>query len=132
MTSKASIPRPPAGLGTAGTALFRSLVAEYELPVGEMVVLRMAWRQADDIATLEASIKRDGADVQGSTGQSKLNPALAEVRQARLALAKLIGEIALPDEDDMPRTASSRRAQSAANIRWSRVERERLGTTTAV
>jgi hypothetical protein len=128
MTAKPAIPRPSASLGAAGKALHVSICKAFDLEAGaELKLLELACCQADDIALLERAIKADGVTVTGSTGQSRLNPALAEVRQGRLALAKILGTLALPDEDDVPRTASSRRAQMAANTRWARVERRRNG-----
>lgn len=107
-------PRAPANLGTAGRALWRSVTAEFDFGATELAVLVAACRQADDIVLLEASISTDGATVVGSQGQPRLNAALTEVRQARLALAKLLGALALPDlDDDRPLTAAQRRASKA-------------------
>jgi hypothetical protein len=44
------------------------------------------WRQADDIAALEALVEQAGPTEVGSKGQVKVHGALAELRQARLAL----------------------------------------------
>jgi len=45
-----------------------------------------------------------------------------------LALGKLLGLLALPDEADRPLTASQRTAQKAATVRWNRkrLEQERI------
>ena len=117
-------PRVPAGVGSTGRALWRRLVGVYEFEEHELAVLEVAARQADDVAALEALIVDQGMTVTGSTGQSRLNPAIAEVRQGRLALGKLLGLLALPDEFDRPATAASRTAQKAANARWSRKRQE--------
>lgn len=121
-------PRVPAGVGTAGAALWRRLVAAYDFEVHELSMLEVACRQADDVAALENLIAEQGMTVAGSQGQPRLNAAVAEVRQGRLALGKLLGALALPDEADRPLTAASRTAQKAANARWSRkrAEQERL------
>ncbi len=42
----------------------------------------------DDITAVEELLDQDGPIVRGSTGQPRLNPALAELRQARLALVR--------------------------------------------
>lgn len=123
-------PRAPSGLGTAGRALWRSVTAEFTFGASEMAVLTAACRQADDIVLLETSIAADGVTVLGSQGQPRLNATFTEVRQARLALAKLLGALALPDEDDpRPMTPNQRRAQNAgrAAARRRRTQRERAG-----
>ena len=83
--------------------------------------------KADDVAGLEELIARDGMVVAGSQGLPRLNAAVAEVRQGRLALGKLLGLLALPDEVDRPLTAASRTAKRAAEVRWNRkrLEQER-------
>lgn len=123
MTEKAK-PRVPSGVGTVGRALWRRLVAVYDFEEHELAVLEVACRQLDDVAALEAVIARDGMVVAGSQGQPRLNAAVAEVRQGRLALGKLLGLLALPDEAERPLTAASRTAQKAANARWNRKRAE--------
>jgi len=110
----------PAGVGTAGGALWRRLVAAYDFEPHEQAMLEVACRQADDVAALEHLIAEQGLTVLGSTGQQRLNPAIGEVRQGRLALGKLLGALALPDEADRPLTAASRQAQRAGRARWDR------------
>ena len=117
-------PRAPSGLGTSGRALWRRLVGSYEFVEHELALLEVACRQADDVAALEELIAADGLIVAGSSGQPRLNAAVTEVRQGRLALGKLLGQLALPDEDDRPMTASGSQARKAADARWSRKRRE--------
>jgi hypothetical protein len=109
-------------LGPAGRALVAAieegLPAELELDEREQALLSLAGRQADDVARLEAEIESRGVTATGSRGQPVLNPALAEVRQGRLALSKLLASLALPDLDGKPRSEASRRAQRAAGARW--------------
>ncbi|MEZ5116653.1 MAG: hypothetical protein R2737_10330 [Candidatus Nanopelagicales bacterium] len=118
-------PAPPKGLRAAGKALWQSIIGEVdaaglELDARELAILATAARQADDVAALEEVLARDGLIVLGAAGQPRLNAAATEARQGRLALGKLLGEIALPDEDGIPRTASQARAANAANQRWQR------------
>jgi hypothetical protein len=58
--------------------------------------------------------------VPGSAGQLVMNPAIAEARQARQAVAKLLGALQLPDEEEEPRSEAGRRGQRAARARWDR------------
>ena len=114
-------PKTPAGLSAAGrrlwTAILADLPAEIELEARELVVLEAACRQADAVAALERAVKRDGAMVKGASGQRRLNGAVTEARQGRIALARLLGDLDLPSEQT-PRTASSQRARKAAETRW--------------
>ncbi len=122
MTEKAKKPRAPAGLGRAGGALWRDLVGAFELDERECAVLAAACRQADDLVKLEEVLAEDGLVVAGSRGQPRLTTVVAELRQGRLALARLLGALALPDEvGAKPVTSRSARASRAANVRWGKV-----------
>jgi phage terminase small subunit len=121
MTNK--IPTPPTGLGTAGRALWRKLHAE--LPTGaefderEVELLTQAAHQRDDIGALERAVKKHGHTVRGSTGQPRVNPAVAELRQARLALRRLLDGIEL-EPPDAVRQMQSQRARQAVGARWAK------------
>jgi len=95
--------------------LFRKIDDEFELETAEMSILEAAARQADVVAALEVIVAQDGL-MDPTTG--RVHPAVAEARQGRLALARLLAALALPDDDDVPRTARSRQAQRAAQVRW--------------
>jgi uncharacterized protein with von Willebrand factor type A (vWA) domain len=117
-----SVQRPPEGLESAGRALWRAmhedLGDDLEFDARERVVLRDACRQADVNAALARAIRRDGVVVEGSQGQPRLNAAVTELRQGRLAVARLLGDLDLSAGDEQPRTAASLRAQRAAQARW--------------
>lgn len=113
-----SAPKAPAGLGRAGRALWRRLTGRYEFTVGELLIVEQAARQADLVADLEAALERDGLVVLGSQGQPRLNAVATELRQSRLALGRLLGDLRLPTEDDRPMSAASLRARHAALARW--------------
>lgn len=114
-------PKTPAGLSATGRRLWASILAdlpaELELEARELVVLEAAARQSDVIASLERAVRRDGTMVKGASGQRRLNGAVAEIRQGRIALARLLGDLDLPAEQT-PQTASSKRARKAAQTRW--------------
>jgi phage terminase small subunit len=113
--------KAPEGLAAAGRRLWRAIVGDLaegmELDARELALLEAAARQADAVSVLERAVKRDGTMVKGASGQRRLNGAVSEVRQGRIALARLLGDLDLP-ADQAPRTASSRRAQKAAQVRW--------------
>lgn len=108
--------RAPDGLGGEGRKLWKSIASVYELDPRELSLLAAACRQADDVAALEAVLARDGMIVAGSAGQPRLSAVVAELRQARLAVGKLLDLLTLPDVDAAPRV--SRRSQRAAQRRW--------------
>ena len=121
----ASAPEPPAGLATAGKALWRRILKRYDLDRYELEILTLACRQVDDVARLEQLIAK-GLIVTGSKGQPRLSAAVTEVRQSRLAVARLLGQIAIPVgfDDDGPEerpvsSAASERGRRAARARWS-------------
>lgn len=121
---------PPDGLRDAGRALWVAILDDLDavpadddggrwmLDAREVEVLTQACRQADVVAALDELLDTDGLVVPGSTGQPRLSAVVTEVRQARLALAKLLGELALPGDDGQPATAAQRRARAAAQARW--------------
>lgn len=113
----------PAGLGPQGIELWAALTSAYDLAPRERTLLVAACRQADAIAAMEDAVTRDGLAVLGAAGQPRLNAAVAEARQGRLALSRLLGALALPDAVDRPETEATRRARHAATVRWSNVRR---------
>ena len=111
-------PRPPAGLEKAGKRVWREILDEFDLDSRERIVLEQACRQLDSVADLEALIDESGLVSRGSRGQLRLSASVTELRQARLAVSRLLSELALPDVEDT--TAASRRGRKAADARWSR------------
>lgn len=85
-----------------------------ELDEREEAILDLAARQATDVAAAEADMRDRGYLVEGSRGQKILNPSLAESRQGRLALGKLLGQLDLPDSTK----DAVRSARHAAERRW--------------
>jgi hypothetical protein len=117
-------PKPPKGLGSAGRALWRRIIAgvppELELDERELEALRLAARQSDDLAALEKVIAKEGVGSVGSAGQPVVHPAVVEARQSRLAVGKLLDTIRFADPDGALLTGAGRHAQGAANTRWGR------------
>lgn len=128
MSGDNGLPAPPAGLADAGrelwAAIFRQLPPvpdgeePWELSEREEAMLMLACRQADDLALLEAAIERDGAMTVGSKLQPVVNPAIAEARQARIAISRLLGSLQLFEGGTKPQTTASQRGQHAARARW--------------
>jgi hypothetical protein len=88
-----------------------SLPASHEWDEREASLLGLAEAQARDIEALEAVIAERGVAAKDSW---RLNAAVSEVRQARVALARILGQIDVPE---VGRTSSSH-ARNAAKARW--------------
>ena len=109
MSEKASDP------GTEMVEAIRTgLPPGVELDEREEAILDLAARQARDVAAAEADIADRGYLVPGSRGQKVVNPSVAEVRQSRLALGKLLGQLDLPEST----RDAVRSARRAAEARW--------------
>jgi hypothetical protein len=111
-------------LGPEGLRLRDAVTDKYELSEHEQVLLDSACRLADHVALLDAAVVLDGVTVPTATGAPKVNPALTEARQGRLALSKLLTDLALPVnvDDDAPKRESpgTLRARVAAKARHDR------------
>ena len=109
--------KKPADPGTELIESIRTgLPAGVELDEREQALLDLAARQARDVAAAEAGIESRGYLVPGSRGQQVVNPSVAEVRQGRLALGKLLGQLDLPEST----RDAVRSARHAAETRWGR------------
>lgn len=109
--------------GPAGRSLIERLTADYEYGEREARILEMAARQLDTVSRLEALVEEHGELIVAPSGALKLNPAVAELRQARLAATRLLGQLDLPEDEDRPVTYNSQRARRAARARWDREAR---------
>lgn len=112
-------PRAPAGLRTAGRRLWRQMVDVYELDPSEQTALESACRTADELADLQAVLAEVSTPtVAGSKGQTRVHPLYAEVRQHRLALARLLAAIDLPDDAAGAGASRSAAGRALARQRW--------------
>ena len=76
----------------------------YQLSVTEDALLRQAVRTADHVAELDVVLEAEGLMVPGRDGVMRAHPALVEVRQQRLVLARLLAALRLPVEESSART----------------------------
>ena len=113
-------PPAPPGLGLAGRALWKATVAEFELNPAELALLREAGRTADTLASLTAALSDTPLTVEGSTGQPRAHPLLAEARAQRRVLDQLCRALALPLAGEDVGRRRSPTAREAAIARWSR------------
>lgn len=93
-----------------------ALPDEYEWDEREATLLAIAERQSARIEQLEALLDEQGLTVEGSKGQPRLNPLVAELRLQYAALARTVEGIRLPEES--ADAQKSVRHQRAAARRW--------------
>jgi hypothetical protein len=116
--------KQPTDLGKSGKALWSAVTGLYDLEPHHEIALASACRHSDMVTRLEGLLT-DSLMVTGSMGQSRLSPAVAELRQHRLALSKLLMDLALPAETvaELAPSAASNKASKAASVRWNRQKR---------
>jgi hypothetical protein len=85
------IPKPPMGAGPAGRRLWRSVLSEFDLAEHELALLRQAVHVADLCEQLRATVDREGALL-----DSRTHPAMTELRQQRVLLARLVVALRVP------------------------------------
>ena len=124
---KAKVAAAPASLGKAGKRLWQDTLKDldegWELSHRELRYLELAAGQLDHVVELEQLIEKQGMVTVGSTGQPVLNAAVAEARNGRLAVHRLLGAIELPVEDEAKaESVRSTRARHAAQSRWRKEE----------
>lgn len=95
--------RAPKGLDAAGQKLWKSVTGDFELAEHELAQLEEACRIRDTITTLRNQVATDGTMLESSQG-SRLHPAITEIRQQQLALARLLATLKVPglEEDALP------------------------------
>jgi hypothetical protein len=115
----------PADLQKEGKKLWREITTEFDLTHAELALLREACRLVDELQTIRFALLKADATVSGSTGQVRPNPLFDEARKHRESLAKTLGALALPDEEqEKGMTPTQKRAKAAADARWN-MQRER-------
>lgn len=115
----ASPPRAPAGLRRRGRPFWRRVVADFDLSTSELMLLEEACRTLDDLDALREAATHRGRDSRRAAGQPRAHPALVELRQQRVALGRILSQLALPDgaDESLP-TLTQVRAKRAADARW--------------
>jgi hypothetical protein len=96
--------RAPRGLNPAGRKLWDALNSEFALEQHELLLLENAARTADLVAGLQALL-----DEEGLVSGGKTHPALPEIRQQRITLARLLVALRVPSGEESDRPAGQRR-----------------------
>ena len=113
-------PRAPSGLGRAGRALWRDVMAEYGLAPHEAAILVQCCRCLDRLDAIEAELSGAALTVEGSTGQPRPHPLLAEWRMQARVLESLSRALSIPLEGEDVGRRRSPSAREAAVQRWGR------------
>jgi hypothetical protein len=93
------VPAPPSGTKAEGRRLWRAVLGEYELDEHELSLLRQTCRVADMCADLQAMVDSEGPIAQSPSGP-RAHPALVELRQQRILLARLVVALRVPLGED--------------------------------
>ncbi len=109
--------KPPATLNTAGKSLWGTIADTYTLRPDERAVLTKACETADMIAQLDKAWADLGKPfmTRGSMGQDVIHPLIGERRAQSAALARLLAQLKLPDDEA---GGQSNQQRSAAQTRW--------------
>lgn len=83
------------GLGPAGSRLYGAIADSFDLGDHELSLLLQAARTADLLEDLQASVDEQGALLEG-----RVHPAVVELRQQRICLARLLVALRVPDPED--------------------------------
>ena len=90
-------PEPPADVGAAALAWWRSIVSEWRLAPDELAILGEATRALDRVEQARAAMKRDGTFVPSLHGDGeRLHPGYVLERDQRLAFGRLVKQLNLP------------------------------------
>jgi hypothetical protein len=85
-----------------GQALWSSVTDHFQLTESELVILKHAASVADHIAALDAIVENEGIMQATRAGSERVHPALAESRQQRLALVRLLGQLKVTADSSEP------------------------------
>jgi hypothetical protein len=101
------VPKPASGLKRSGRALWRSVMADYQLEPHEQTLLTEVCRTADLIDRLQTVLDTDGPMAESSQG-IRVHPAAVELRQQRVTFARLLAALGVPsgaEEEAAPQGA---------------------------
>jgi hypothetical protein len=108
-------------LSKRGAAFYKATIDQFSLSESELQLLAEACRLMDEIEILTSLLEADGLTFVSSTGVVRSNPALGEARSHRIALARILAQLSLPDESgDVLATARQVRSSQASAKRWAK------------
>jgi phage terminase small subunit len=106
-SDREGLPTPPSGLSAEAVGLWWAVLEDYDLDAHELALLREACRTLSTCDRLAALVDAEGLTAKGSQGQTVAHPAVAEARQQRLTLGRLIAQLRLPEGEDDARPSKA-------------------------
>lgn len=100
-------PNPPTDLKRSGRALWRAVVADFDLDEHEQQLLHETCRTRDLCDRLQTVLDSDGVMSTSSQG-IRVHPAAVELRQQRIALARLLAALNVPSGEETPSVRAPR------------------------
>ncbi|MDO9498107.1 MAG: hypothetical protein Q7J48_20555 [Nocardioides sp.] len=94
-------PKPPTDLKRSGRALWRAVLAEFDLDEHERQLLHETCRTRDLCDRLQAVLGNEGVMSESSQGV-RVHPAVVEIRQQRIVLARLLAALNVPSGEEAP------------------------------
>lgn len=114
-----STTKTPIGLSTRARALWRAVAGTYELRADELVVLEDAARAVTDVDRLRKAMVGEPLLTEGSKGQLRGHPLLAEIRASTRLASTLLRQLGLPDDPAAEGDAAgSHAARQLVARRW--------------
>jgi len=117
--------RLPEGLQPRGRGrrFWKAVTEAFEFRADELALLVEVCKVLDTIDRLEGDLEGGPSIVVGSRGQPALNPGIAELRQQRALLGRLLAQLNIPEDGEEPQSAGvlsprSVRGRRAAAARW--------------
>ncbi|MGB9308763.1 MAG: terminase, partial [Mycobacterium sp.] len=98
MTDEALLPSAPLDLREAGRRLWEKTLAEIEFQPHELELLGETCRTLDAVRLLQNQLDADGV-IDISPQGRRVHPALPELRQQRIVLARLLAALQIPDDE---------------------------------
>jgi hypothetical protein len=94
------IPAAPKGSGPSGSALWESVVTDFEFDEHELLLLKESCRCADRLDRLHAEAETSGVTAVNQRGDVIAHPAMVEARQQAIVLSRLLASLRLPSGEE--------------------------------
>ena len=107
-------------LGARGQRFMDKALAGFKLEDSEVELLTEVCRGLDLLDLFQQELEASGLTVTAANGAVRVHPFVAEKRQTALAVARLLAQLALPDEEGIEsvQKLTSARASKASRARW--------------
>ena len=98
MTAKQNLPKAPAYLSKETRKWYGQILTEFRLEPHHVRLLVLACEAWDEKESARATVAKSGASYVDRYGQPREHPAVGTGRQARIAFARLVRDLALDIE----------------------------------